>query len=55
MALRQISKLSLPNFERDHLSRSIASEMATVGSMTDTMLAIQRATKENECLAMLLL
>jgi hypothetical protein len=38
MALRQISKLFLPNFERD-LSRAIASEMATAGSMTDTMLA----------------
>ena len=36
--LRQISKIFLPNLERD-LSRSIASEMATVGSMTDTMLA----------------
>jgi hypothetical protein len=36
--LRQISKMFLPNLERD-LSRAIGSEMATVGTMTDTMLA----------------
>jgi hypothetical protein len=39
MALRQIiSKLFLPNLERD-LSRTIASELATVNTMMDSMLA----------------
>jgi hypothetical protein len=39
MALRNIiSKAFLPNFEHD-LSRSVASELASVGHMVDNMLA----------------